>query len=538
MKRIILSLGAITFVAALALGATGAFFSDTETSTGNTFTAGAIDLTVDSQAHYAGLTCTGGIWVEDVQASSTRQDLIGDPCSGTWALTDLGPTNTFFNLGDLKPGDSGENTISLHVSNNDAYACAIVDNLQDNDNGLTEPEGDDGDVTPGPLGGGELSSQLRFFAWGETDGDNVWEANEPTLFSNIEGPASDVLGGVSYPLFTPQTVPMIASTTQYIGLYWCYGAITVGANTLSCDGSTVDNITQTDSMTADISFYVEQARNNPNFVCPAPTTTPPVVEEIGADLAAFVDAPSCNVTVDIGSTTLDTIQEAIDSSLAGNTVCVPDGTFTENVVINKDITLSGSGATSTSIITGNVAISADGATLEGFQINGNVTSDFHGVTVQYNKILPLAGGNGITWGGVAGAGSTIRHNVVTTFATTSPNNRGIYLDQNGTTAFVVDYNTVTARKNGFGILSSGTVQHSVFSGYNIGSAWEVTNDIGDVIVISINNFNQTGFIGVANLGALTFNALSNWWGDASSAGNTSGLVTTSDDQAVAYPQNP
>jgi len=45
----------IVFIGAVVAGATGAFFSDTETSTGNTFAAGEIDLTVDSTAHYAGL---------------------------------------------------------------------------------------------------------------------------------------------------------------------------------------------------------------------------------------------------------------------------------------------------------------------------------------------------------------------------------------------------------------------------------------------------------------------------------------------------
>jgi predicted ribosomally synthesized peptide with SipW-like signal peptide len=47
MKKIILSFAAITLVAAVAIGATTAYFSDTETSEGNTFTAGSIDLTVN-----------------------------------------------------------------------------------------------------------------------------------------------------------------------------------------------------------------------------------------------------------------------------------------------------------------------------------------------------------------------------------------------------------------------------------------------------------------------------------------------------------
>lgn len=50
-KRILLSVSMIAFVGALVVGATGAFFSDTETSTGNTFTAGAIDLQVANASY-------------------------------------------------------------------------------------------------------------------------------------------------------------------------------------------------------------------------------------------------------------------------------------------------------------------------------------------------------------------------------------------------------------------------------------------------------------------------------------------------------
>lgn len=46
-KKIILSLSIIGVVAAIAVGGTVAYFSDTETSTGNTFTAGTIDISVN-----------------------------------------------------------------------------------------------------------------------------------------------------------------------------------------------------------------------------------------------------------------------------------------------------------------------------------------------------------------------------------------------------------------------------------------------------------------------------------------------------------
>ena len=39
-----MSLGMLAFVGVIVAGATGAFFSDSETSSGNTFAAGSIDL--------------------------------------------------------------------------------------------------------------------------------------------------------------------------------------------------------------------------------------------------------------------------------------------------------------------------------------------------------------------------------------------------------------------------------------------------------------------------------------------------------------
>lgn len=49
MKKIVLSLAVIAVVATVAIGVTRAYFSDTETSTGNTFTAGTLDISVNSQ---------------------------------------------------------------------------------------------------------------------------------------------------------------------------------------------------------------------------------------------------------------------------------------------------------------------------------------------------------------------------------------------------------------------------------------------------------------------------------------------------------
>lgn len=285
VQRILVSLGMIVFVGAVAAGATGAFFSDTETSTGNTFAAGAIDLTVDSEQHYNGNVCAFD--EEDGQYEWSGQSAFpvpGTECDGTWEATDLG-AQKFWNFTDVKPGDEGENTISLHVDSNDAYACVDVTITENDDVDCTEPENDAEGVgicnTDGsPEFDGELADNLEFFAWADYgatpgfgddevgEGDNVWQAGEPPLFTNVIGPASDALDGESYTLADSNTGPLEGGVTNYIGMAWCAGDLsTSGPGVLDCDGSTMGNDAQTDNLVANVAFRVEQARNNSDFTC-------------------------------------------------------------------------------------------------------------------------------------------------------------------------------------------------------------------------------------------------------------------------------
>ncbi len=291
LQRISLSLGVLALVAGLSVASTGAFFNDTETSTGNTFTAGAIDLKVDSQQHYNNAICvpntettdpTDYWWQLEVGATAQldQYPVIGSACTGTWLATDLG-AQQFFNFLDVKPGDRGENTVSLHIDNNPAWACLNIKTTANDENTLIEPESTAGDVTAGPVGNGELAGNLKFQAWldqGATagfqgddtgEGDNIWQVGEPALgngalSSLIEG------NGLTIPLADSVTnggVPMAPSITNYVGMFWCAGTVTGGAGNLGCDGSTMGNEAQTDSAKVDVTFTVEQARNNGNFVC-------------------------------------------------------------------------------------------------------------------------------------------------------------------------------------------------------------------------------------------------------------------------------
>jgi predicted ribosomally synthesized peptide with SipW-like signal peptide len=277
MKKILLSLAAIVFVGAAAAGATGAFFSDNETSTGNTFTAGAIDLTVDSQSHYDGNTCV------DTKDGNPRYQwqgnsaypVPGTACDGTWSLTNLGVTNKFFNFGDVKPGDQGEDTVSLHVDNNPAWACAYIKTTSNDENTHTQPEINAGDTTAGPVGNGELAQNIHFFTWldnasgeGAVPGDNIWQAGEPIL-QNVTALSATINGTTTLTLADASTgTPLPGGSTSYIGLGWCAGTLDTSVpGAWTCNGASMDNQSQTDSATADITFHVEQSRNNPNFNC-------------------------------------------------------------------------------------------------------------------------------------------------------------------------------------------------------------------------------------------------------------------------------
>lgn len=259
MKKILMSVLAIGVVGAAVAYGTGAFFSDTETSTGNTFQTGAIDVKIDSEQHYNGNECVGGLWEGTAAYPVPRT-----ACEGTWPSGSLNGKK-FFNFSDLKPGDYGENTISIDVDSNDAWMCANL-TVTENSN---------------------LGKYLNIVWWAD-DGDNILESEEKVLYG---GPrtlnewlavgggtnvlrltlADSVMNYKTWPAPTPNTTPIPADQTQYVGAGWCFGAMTltpgVGSG-FSCDGSGDHNDAQLTKVVADLDFSGIQMRHNMNFVCP------------------------------------------------------------------------------------------------------------------------------------------------------------------------------------------------------------------------------------------------------------------------------
>lgn len=262
-KKIVMSLAVIAAATAVMAGGTIAYFSDTETSSGNTFTAGNIDLKIDSECYFG----VGG----NLTACPN------DAAHGNWALTDLeSGVHKFFNYDDIKPGSWGENTISLHLTSNPAWAWMKIEPTADLENGCNEPEAEV-DVTcadPGE-GDGELAGALSYLIWQDTADNtqtggkcnNILDSGE-IIFKNGKIGTCEVvkLNETCGPACSDcdPLQPTKEDDPYCVGMMWCAGNWVSDSTGYHCDGSAIGNEAQGDSMKLDIEFDVVQSMNNLN----------------------------------------------------------------------------------------------------------------------------------------------------------------------------------------------------------------------------------------------------------------------------------
>lgn len=284
--------GSILAVATLAWSMSGE-------AVGFTYAGGNFNLQIDSQATYNGA---------------------GVP-SATWSLKDLVPgIDKFFNFDDIKPGDYGENTISLHAKKEPLWVCLTFFNLLNGENGINEPESHV-DSTPAV---GELTHALEFFAW-QDDGDNLFEVGEKPIFGTTTQSAKDVLAGKTYPVYDYSTgTPIPKDGTKYFGIYWCAGDLSVNVATaaITCQGQSLGNEYQTDTMKVDARLTAVSAKEQPKFLCgnvKPPKPPPPPPGEICEDVTVVTVINNNSSTVNSTTTS--------SSNTGGNTV-IGGGTVT------------------------------------------------------------------------------------------------------------------------------------------------------------------------------------------------------------------
>lgn len=201
MKKILISLAIIGAVSAIVAGGTIAYFSDTETSTGNTFTAGTLDLKLNA-----------------------------------------GDANVvMFNVSNLVPGQSGGAEVTLNNAGSiNGYIDFDFSNLVDRDNSCIEPEiGDEpGCVAQGTgAGTGELDSNLNITAYIDENNNDAYDVVGDTLV--YQGLASGIVG---------------AGLQNYVFNSTAIKAFRIDWNV----DLAVNNIIQSDSVGFDITFELAQ----------------------------------------------------------------------------------------------------------------------------------------------------------------------------------------------------------------------------------------------------------------------------------------
>ena len=197
MSKITLSLIMIAAVGAIVVGATGAYFSDTEISTGNTFTAGTLDLNLEGD----------------------NIDVL------------------MFNVSSLAPGSSGDEEVNLeNVGNLDGFLDISFLNLVNDDVSCNDPESDV-DETCGASEVGELADNLDVLAYLDENDNNVYNAGTDVLI--YDNKAVDIAGEQ----LSDQALS--SGSTKIFRLEW------------SVDSS-VGNIIQSDNTGFDVEFELAQ----------------------------------------------------------------------------------------------------------------------------------------------------------------------------------------------------------------------------------------------------------------------------------------
>ena len=252
-RRVLGGIGAIGVASAGAGLGTTAFFSDSESFENNTLTAGELDLRVQYEASYD---------------SDGAVENMADSAMGT---QDGDPAGMFYDLEDVKPGDSGHVQFCFEIVDNPSYMWACGDLMQD-ENGMNEPEmavddtpdlgelGDaiearlvycetvDGEIVEGEeIVSGSLADVLVAISTGAAlDGDGV-----AGLLPGEQSPHDTVVEPEEGPDFI---------TGACVCLFW----------ELPYE---VGNEVQSDSLTMDFEFYALQSRHNDGTTNPCADQT-------------------------------------------------------------------------------------------------------------------------------------------------------------------------------------------------------------------------------------------------------------------------
>ncbi|MEF8786423.1 MAG: SipW-dependent-type signal peptide-containing protein [Haloarculaceae archaeon] len=241
-RKILASMGAVGAAGAVAGMGTSAYFSDEESFTNNSLTAGELDLKVDWEEHYYNgkgsqadeATLVSGdpnptevdyylpavrnpdaspialnftnsqndLWDATAIEAFPDEDDDGIQDDGDITCDDLESVENalaseqrtsgngqgdggdpLVQLQDIKPGDFGEVTFSFHLCDNPGYVWMQGELVSADENGVTEPEGDDPQEEDGVV---ELLDEVRTRMWYDENCDNQIETGSVDVMIAVD----------------------------------------------------------------------------------------------------------------------------------------------------------------------------------------------------------------------------------------------------------------------------------------------------------------------------------------------------------------
>jgi len=209
----------------------------------------------------------------------------------------------------------------------------------------------------------------------------------------------------------------------------------------------------------------------------------------------FLPVEICNAsgdTLHVGSgQTYPSIQAAINDANESDTIYVHSGTYNENVVINKTITLTGEGSGSTSIQGGgdhSITVTASNVMISGFTIKsdgGSFACVFlSSVTnCEISNNIIKNGGNGVYL--VGSNGNTIGDNTV------EDNNIGMYLSNS----------------------DSNTIHNNNIQSNNANGIYLTSFSSGNTIYLNVFSDNTNANAGDYGSNSWSYNSQGNYWDD-------------------------
>ena len=228
-KKILFSLMTIALVGALVGAGVYAYFSDTETSTGNVFTAGTLNLDLT-----------------DASDDGTESE------TATWVFSNIAP-------GDTGGGGAGAGLTISNTGSLNGYldlSSISVTNAENYNAATDESEAaDDADTSDG-TGGGEMGANLLVQIWLDADNDGVVDVSGGNLLEEsiypaaaIGAPDPGVTGVLDNIAATYDLDELLgAGNSTYIAILWDLPSAT--NNTVQGDSATLNFTVELDQ-TAD-----------------------------------------------------------------------------------------------------------------------------------------------------------------------------------------------------------------------------------------------------------------------------------------------